>query len=428
MPRLKRLYEDLHTAIVNLLPPGHPVLITLSSPLSPTSAPLRSAVTHLREVLAALRERCAPSRDLAIDTLLAKLEDPVPSGLPQLIIDTIRDTLALAEQMKKDLSQFVLGSMGEKQLHKWIVANAIVGEREFVHKLWGEGKTRELWNQWIAELEPSAVTTTRTPSVHQRWRIRLMQTIGAFVPIFCEIQLQTDQGVQPVDATSTQLPSEPVAHVPPPLFFVAPSLLMIQNYMQALVVTASLRSLIRLPTTSPAYSFTRRVWTLLKAEIEEEPGADSTKLIHLADEIVQARRSAGGAVDDEEEKRLRAAVDRTVRDTDPVYILLMKRLVNAMAERLLEPPTSNTPPSGANVYMQAGRDVHRSSGNMRLNQAQMDHGLQGGREKKAEKPLIVKGFEDEALVEAVTEVMSKVRVSVEWTEEVWSNMIKGGIE
>ena len=165
MPRLKRLYEDLHTAIVNLLPPGHPVLVTLSSPLSPTSAPLRSAVTHLREVLAALRERCAPSRDHAIDTLLAKLEDPVPSGLPQLIIDTIRDTLALAEQMKKDLSQFVLGSMGEKQLHKWIVANAIVGEREFVHKLWGEGKTRA-WTASESLAEGGLVTThTRRDAV-----------------------------------------------------------------------------------------------------------------------------------------------------------------------------------------------------------------------------------------------------------------------
>ncbi|KAK7687145.1 hypothetical protein QCA50_009648 [Cerrena zonata] len=437
MPRLKKLYDDLHVAIADLLPPGHPVLITLSSPLSPTSAPLRSAIGHLRETLAALRERCAPSRDAVIDTLLARLNDPIPSNLPQLIVETVRDTLKFAEQMKKDLSQFVLGTMGEKQLHKWIVANTTVRERELIHSLWGEDKIRALWKEWMAKLNSSTITTSRTPSYHQKWRVRLMQALGTPVGVSCKLPTQTGE-IQPsgeirsVDDSSAPSQSAPPNSLPPPLFFVTPSLLMIQNYLQGLVIAASLRSLVRLPasteSTDPSSSFTRRVWILLKAEIENQPGTSDTKLIHLADEIVQARRSVGGTVEEEEEKRLRAAVDRTLRDSDPVFMLLTKRLVNAMAERLLEPPEPKVAPSAAGIHMQTGRgDAHRkngTAGNMWLNPVQMGNGIHDAREKRVEKPLIVKGFEEAALVDGVTEVMGKLRVLVEWTDDVWGEVIK----
>lgn len=441
MPRLKKLYEDLHIAIVDLLPPGHPVLITLSSPLSPTSAPLRSAVGHLREVLAALRERCAPSRDTTIDYLIAKINDPVPSNLPQLIVETIRDTLKLAEQMKKDLSQFVLGTMGEKQLHKWIVAHATVREREFVYSLWGEERTRTLWKEWMATLDSSTISTSRTPSSHQKWRVRLMQALGSPVGVSCKLPTQTGE-VQPsgeirlVENSSTSPTSEPLNNIPPPLFFTTPTLLMIQNYLQGLVIVASLRSLVRLPAATqpadPMSSFTQRVWTILKAEIESQPGTSDTKLIHLADEIVHARRSAGGAVDEEEEKRLRAAVDRTLRDSDPVFMLLTKRLVNAMAERLLEPSELKAISSGADVHLQTGRGKVQGSSaskeNLRLSNVRANDGPQSAREKRVEKSLVVKGFDEAALVEGVTEVMGKLRVLVEWTDDVWSDVIKDDIE
>ncbi|KAG8213694.1 hypothetical protein J3R82DRAFT_10392 [Butyriboletus roseoflavus] len=55
LSRMKLLYGDLHVALSPLLPSKHPVLVTLSSPLSPTSSPLDSALMHLREVLASLR-------------------------------------------------------------------------------------------------------------------------------------------------------------------------------------------------------------------------------------------------------------------------------------------------------------------------------------------------------------------------------------
>ena len=71
--------------------------------------------------------------------------------------------------------------------------------------------------------------------------------------------------------------------------------------MQALVIAASLRSLVRLPpsTTDPGAgaetsgpSFLQRIWTLLKAEIDEEPGAGDTKVVNLADEVIRVRGNA----------------------------------------------------------------------------------------------------------------------------------------
>ncbi|KAG9316363.1 hypothetical protein JVU11DRAFT_2396 [Chiua virens] len=46
LSRIKLLYGDLHVALSPLLPPKHPVLLTLSSPLAPTPSPLDSVVVH----------------------------------------------------------------------------------------------------------------------------------------------------------------------------------------------------------------------------------------------------------------------------------------------------------------------------------------------------------------------------------------------
>ncbi|CAL1707429.1 unnamed protein product [Somion occarium] len=440
MPRLKRLYEDLHTALVTLLPSDHPVLVTLASPLSPTSAPLRSAVSHLREVLDALKQRCAPARDAYIDALIVKLDDPLPSSLPQLVVETVRDILKLAEGMKEDLSQFVLGTMGEKQLREVISAQAKTRERELVHSLWDPESVRTLWKEWLIELDPAALSIAQPPPDEKRWVVRLMQALGTPHAISCNIptrsgEIQPSGEIRPLSETSTDLPLSSSNTLPPPLFFVTPTLLQIQNFLQALVIAASLRSLIRLPPAaaqtdgdpskneSPEHTFTQRVWILLKSEIEGEPDADGTKLVHLADEIIRTRRSFGGPVNEEEENRLRTAVDRTLRTSDPVFTLLSKRLVNALTERLLVAPE----PQGAGAVpfrLQAGKDTHKKP-HMWLSPATHQDETEVLREKRTERSLLVKGFEDGVLVDAATDVLVKLRGCVEWTEDVWGDVIKG---
>ncbi len=50
-------------------------MIMLSSPLSPSSNPLLSAIRHLEMVTSALKTLCAPVRDELLDSALALLSD-----------------------------------------------------------------------------------------------------------------------------------------------------------------------------------------------------------------------------------------------------------------------------------------------------------------------------------------------------------------
>ena len=115
------------------MPVNHPIVPVLTCLLSPTSFPLRSAVTHLRELLVCLRSRCAPIRDAHIDSLIKNLDDLSPvasmSDVARLVVDTVRSILELSELMKEDLSQFVLGSMSEKQLRAVLMAQAAKQEK-----------------------------------------------------------------------------------------------------------------------------------------------------------------------------------------------------------------------------------------------------------------------------------------------------------
>ncbi|TFY53133.1 hypothetical protein EVG20_g10253, partial [Dentipellis fragilis] len=162
--RLKLLYSDLHVALKPLLPPQHVLLETLTDPLSPTSAPLRSATLHLQEVLQALKERCAPARDPYIVALARELDEAPPSRLAQAILDTIRGVLALAETMKEDLSHFVLGSMGEEQLRTSIRAQALARERSIVLDLWKDGQYTSEWTHWLGALAPPFADVPTPPA------------------------------------------------------------------------------------------------------------------------------------------------------------------------------------------------------------------------------------------------------------------------
>ncbi|EED79400.1 predicted protein, partial [Postia placenta Mad-698-R] len=432
LPRLKRLYEDLHTALQPLLPVNHPLLIVLSSPLSPTSSPLRSAITHLRETLTCLRERCAPARDAQIETLIRHIGD-LSSIAPgedtaRLVVDTIRSTLQLSEAMKDDLSQFVLGTMDEKQLRAVIIVQAQQRERELVLELWRPEQIQESWAKWLVE-NASSQTIGEHPA-RRMWVYRLVHALGLFTPVSCPLP------TTPIPASAEPTEKAPVSNMlPPSFFFVCPTLLYLQNYLQALVIAASLRSLVRLPSVHAASldsaaggddsgdgrTFMSRIWTLLKAEVDMEPGAGDTKLVNLADEVVRVRRQFGGAdIDVEEEARLRAAVDRTLQPHDPVFRLLQGRLMQAVAERVARPLDVPSRAGGARLpeRLQTGRE---HSGKRPRLSAEM--GPIEDSAKANEPPLAVKGFEDNVLVKALQEALVKLRSCVGWTEEIWQDLI-----
>ncbi|KZT26777.1 hypothetical protein NEOLEDRAFT_1062218 [Neolentinus lepideus HHB14362 ss-1] len=418
--RIQALYKDLYEALKFLLPPKHPVLHTLGSPLSPTSSPLLSAVTHLQEVVMALRERCAPARDSDINALLHRLDDAnsaVPhTEIAKIVVDVVRSILNFADVMKDDLAQFVLGTMGEKQVRSAITQEAKLRERQLVIEFWSIQRTEHMWTQWVAQLKATYATLESIPS-RRRWIPRLIEAMGSIVAVSCP-------DLPPVAQDDMTTTDEDSNVLPPPLFFCGPSLLYIQNFLQALVIAAALRSLTRLapfpPKPSDAssslpmnVSFMDRVWTLLKAEIDGEEGSGDTKLINLADEVLRARKSTGDTLEAAEEEKLRAAVGRTLQIHDPVYILLQKRLLSTVSARLLQ--TSQSPPPLVPAHLQSGRERPGKRSRLIIDDETEE------RERTPEGEVIIKGFEDPVLVKAIGEVLARLRSIVEWTRDIWSD-------
>ena len=174
----------------------------------------------------------------------------------------------------------------------------------------------------------------------------------------------------------------------------------------------------RLPT-SRASDFISRVWTLLQTEIEvndpvqlrslEQAANDDytpTKLVNLADEVVNARRIASPdqPLSTDEETRLRAAVERTLRVSDPVYLLLKRRLLDA-----LEKPTRDAP-SGVNIpsTLRTGRGIINKSPSPSATAVSTD--------------IHVPGFEHSILKAAIFKVKQNIHDAVAWTQTVWEDL------
>ncbi|KAI0666546.1 hypothetical protein C8Q78DRAFT_983828 [Trametes maxima] len=445
LPRLRLLYQDLHAALKPLLPRTHPILVTLSAPLSPTSAPLRSAIMHLREILVALHQRCAPARDAYIDKLTLELDEPnrlaFTAELAKLVADTTRAILELSETMKEDLSQFVLGEMDEKDLKAVITQQAMLREKSLVLQLWPPSRLEPAWKDWLDELQPSMFPGAESTQPTRRWIYRLVQAFNAGGAVDCPLPTIQIPGTPQEELDGVQKPANAL---PPPFFVTCPGLLVAQNYLQALVIAASLRSLVRLPPrfasskdADDGLSFLERVWTLLKASIEDEPGAGQTKIVNLEDEVVRVRRACADAehpCTPDEEKRLRAAVDRTLQPRDPVFLLLQKRLLQALATWLASPPPSSEDPGStphsrpstpASIHMQTGRDL---SGKRHRPHLGLDSPRSAfvGWERERGRPPAIKGFEDEVLVREVGATFRKIGRAVDWTERIWQDLIETG--
>ncbi|KAL0956505.1 hypothetical protein HGRIS_002648 [Hohenbuehelia grisea] len=522
LTRLKHFHADMLQTLNPLFPKGHAILLSLSSPLPPTSSPLQYSVVFLKEILLALRERCAPVRDQEIDECIQRLESPLPlatdpptsphskptdedgkttsrhiSPIAQRVTDTIKSILLVAEEMKSDLDQFTPGNMTEVQLRDIIMLQAKQRERETVAalwraKLWDEVSMKRLWDDWAAEpiqahldVELSRHETSGALS-RNRWVLRLLQSLGSPTPVSCNSPLSLPQSTVPPSSQQSagEQPAyqEPSNSLPPQLFFSSPALFHIQNLLQALVISAALRSLTRLPPSPDgAHELMQRVWTLLRSEIDEpDTGPSATKLVHLADEVIRARRMAATTehsptpsgqhatippLEDEEERRIRAAVERTLQFSDPVLGLLQKRLLSSMAKALVD-LVSTSPATQAQSTRSRAHDgfAGGSSQNDHVgNQASSVHGyapvrmktgrgrpLSSGNDSENERPgkrnklfptneftgsgslawdvsmsrdvaalSHIKGFEEKVLVEAIDEVFSKLKRCISWVQWVW---------
>ncbi|KAI0313245.1 hypothetical protein OF83DRAFT_1086457 [Amylostereum chailletii] len=222
----------------------------------PRPLPSSAALVHFREILSALRKCCAPLRNAYIDALLARLADPPPSSalpdLAKLIVDTVHNILQLADAMKDNLSQFVMGMMSEAQLWETIHDQARKGERALMLDLWRLTSLKAVVAEWTAQLAtPYSGVANAGDHV---WIVRLMQALGATTPVACPMPTKP----VPSSGDNTEPPPALPNVLPPPFFFSTPELEYIQNLLQAL--------------------------TPLTTSIGSESSADDTKLINLADD------------------------------------------------------------------------------------------------------------------------------------------------
>ncbi|KAL1748842.1 hypothetical protein HDZ31DRAFT_28850 [Schizophyllum fasciatum] len=444
--RLHRLYADVYEAIKAMLPPDNRVLSVLSAPYPPPSiSPLHTTIALLRDVLLALKERCAPIRDDKIEDILAGLDRAPPysaadslhpeqraehqSLLSRIVITAIQEIVSLAQDMKSDLTQTVLGVMTEEQIRHIVTEQARVRERDLILTLMSKETVEEAWISWLSQRSEHIKSVA--PGL-PAWIARLLDALSANVPVAANV---IQYIAQAPEATKSP-PPPPLNNLPPPFFFCAPDLFQLQNHLQALVIVASLRSLVPIPqhanashpaspsqaapSSSPhapsSNDLTHRLWTLLEAEIKPEHAASAsageTKIINLADEVLRARKQAGDAAPEgDSEARVRAAVERTLRAEDPVFALLQRRVVEWLAHALsASPPARPVAPE----RMRTGRRV-----------------VEGGRVDEEEEevgrglPPPPKGFEDAVLVAALRDAVRMLQTRcVQWVRSMWGDVVE----
>jgi hypothetical protein len=381
----------------------------------------------LKELLIALRQRCAPVRDEAVDNLLASLAQP-SSPLPQFVIDTIKAVIALADQMKSDLNTFVIGSMTDSQLRNLLSNDLKSRERDLVLRIWG---TKDLVrNRWRAWLDNSL-----NASHKNRWISTLIQALFSDKPVSCRLP------------TSTPLETTQSFDLPPQFFFSVPLLLDLQNHLQAIVIAAASRSLARIPSSASS-DFMNRIWTLLKSEINNSGNSidyddtERTKIINLADEVVRATQLSSTKLNTNEEQTLRSAVERTLRPNDPVFMLLKKRLMGSLEKLLLSSSavpdgstatrgpsasipekmlTGKGPSSGQEISISdkmLKRMVSESLSELYPSSSSHQNVLVG---TEAEK-MVIAGFEDVVLRKAIGETAQKLADCIQWIGSVWGDL------
>ena len=419
--------------MLSLFPPNHPILVSLSSPLPPTSSPLHTTLSLLKDLLIALRQRCAPVRDETVDNLLASFSQP-PSPLPQFVIDTIKAVIALADQMKSDLNTFVIGSMTDSQLRNLLANDVKSRERDLVLRIWGtKDLVQHSWRAWLDN-------SLEAPD-ENRWISALIQALFSDKPVSCRLP------------TSTHSEITQSFELPPQFFFSVPLLLDLQNHLQAIVIAAALRSLARLPLSAPHLSssdFMNRIWTLLKSEINTSGNSigyddtERTKIINLADEVVRATQLSltSGKLDTYKEQTLRSAVERTLRPQDPVFLLLKKRLMASLEKLWLSSdfPNGSTSTQGPSTSipdkMSAGKGP-RSGHETSISEKRLKHMVSESLSDlysssssgqnvvvgtEAEK-MVIAGFEDVVLRKAIGETAQKMADCIEWIGSVWGDLV-----
>ena len=275
----------------------------------PTTDDTLATLTELGDTIA---ELCAPVRDaearalkdnIAASRQYRSLGDPL---LQESIATSLRQASGLIEHMHRDMKQFSLGlttvSHSEEELADSVRAEGMKRERAAIEDLLdGEGG--------------SALSRTSDWQQSRTGDAALSRTSVAaalFDALFSS---------EPVTMTAEDhsMPSSDV--LPPILYLARRHLFLMQNWLQAIVVLATLSTLVAAQTVARDWS--KRVWTLLAEELESGNQDSPLRLASIADEVI---RADGQQLSEDRVAKIRTNVERMVRLDDPVYMLLSRRL------------------------------------------------------------------------------------------------------
>ncbi|KLO10382.1 hypothetical protein SCHPADRAFT_906952 [Schizopora paradoxa] len=419
--RLKLLHSDLRDKLDGLIGPKHPIMIMLSSPLSPSSNPLLSALRHLQMVTSTLKTLCAPIRDEALESVLALLSDD-EKGSEERVVESFKLIFQISDAMKQDMSNILLNSVSDEDLHLELIRQARTREVRAILELWSLESIRSSWTSWTSDS-----SGLREGDV--KWIRQLAVALGSDSPVRC-LPPQTEGTVS--DSVDGFVPHNEI--IPAPFLFTCPSLHRIQNHLQAVTIAATLRTLVPRPIRSvdsidPDSSFAERILSLLMIEVKEEQDSGTIKIANLADEVVRehqrllkssttANNHAKPSMDD---ASLRAAVDKLLRPTDPVYALLRKRLLEnviAQISSALRRMQQHAP-----TAMHTGREAKRLKPDpaltLDLRHDKRDMSL-GHLKVDA---FHVKGYEEDILSKNILDVTNSICKVVEWIRNGWGDLV-----
>ena len=276
---------------------------------SPTTDDTLAALGELGDTIA---ELCAPVRDAEAqalkDTIAASRQyRSLGSPLVQESINaSLRQTGRMVEHMHRDMKQFSLGlttvSHSEEELGASVRAEGMKRERAAIGDLLDAqgGSALSRTSDWQRSRTGEA-TISRTSVL-----AALIDALFSSAPVNIRVEGH----------------STPSSNVLPPILYSAHRhLLIIQNWLQAIVILATLSTLVTAQTA--ARDWTERVWTLLAEELESGSQESPLRLASIADEVI---RASGQHLAADRVAKIRMDVARMVRLDDPVYKLLSRRL------------------------------------------------------------------------------------------------------
>lgn len=395
IPRIKVFYHDLWEALKPLVPQTHPLMVILTSPLSPSSNPLASALHYLQAALTLMRSLCAPARDEAIDESLAslakvdKLHAP-RDELAKAYTSGIRFALDMCGTMVDDLQSFMAKYGNESNVAAMLRASAREHERQAIIGAFGKEEIQRAWKEWA----------------QKSWRDQMVDVVGDLNPLMQAADL-----------------------LPSTLIMSRVDLAEAQTLLLGLVISASIRTLV------PALSQTRlvtlynnnskaielenqfmgRVWTLIGADpFATDHATQESDIDNIAAEVfrIWKLRNPNEQNISAKEKEFGDMVRRMINEeTHPVRVLLKKRVTDALKERLAQPivPIKQEAPT----TVAAGRALQPTA---RLKSSKIFPSDQ------KEADLVISGFGDPVLKNHLHQILHILRVVESWVEYVWKDI------